>query len=137
MRPRSRSWRRVAIWAVVILVATSVPVVDLATRVPLPGLDKLVHGAMYAVLGWLVGAALWMSGRRRRWAPLIALAAIAFFAAGDEMHQHWLPGRVPMLGDWVADVIGAAIGLIAATLTLRKVTAAEVQEHDALPTGRG
>lgn len=32
----------------------------------------------------------------------------------DELHQIWLPGRFPDLGDWLADIIGVglAIGLL-------------------------
>ncbi len=123
------SWKRVAIWAIIILIATSVPVVEITRSVPVPWMDKLVHGAMYAVLGWLVGSALWVSGRRGPLAIGVALVAIAAFAAGDELHQHWLPGRAPMIGDWIADVIGATVGLSAGMATLRRVAPQSVEQR--------
>ena len=107
-------------WALVILVATSVPVTDLVLRMSLPWLDKVVHAALYGVLGWLVGAALVVSGRHSRWTFVLALVAIVAFAGADELHQHWLPGRVPMLSDWLADVVGATIGLSAGMMSLRR-----------------
>ena len=51
MRGPSGSWRSVAAWAVLILVATTVPVADLVTRAPALWLDKFVHGGLYLVLG--------------------------------------------------------------------------------------
>ncbi len=100
-----------AAWAVLILVATTVPVTDLVTRAPTLWFDKFVHGGLYLVLGWLVGAALCAAGRRGVTAWLVALPALAVFAFLDEAHQQWLPGRVTSLGDWAADVAGATIGL--------------------------
>lgn len=120
MRRRSGSWLSVAVWAIVILVATSVPVTEMAHRLPVPWLDKAVHAALYGVLGWLVGTALSVSGRRNRWTFAVALVAIATFAGIDELHQRWLPGRVPMTSDWLADIIGAAIGLVAGMAILRR-----------------
>ena len=38
------------IWAIIILVATSVPVTDMALHAPPPWLDNGVHGVLYAVL---------------------------------------------------------------------------------------
>ena len=32
--------------------------------------------------------------------------------AADEIHQHFLPGRVAGLDDWLADAVGAGLGLI-------------------------
>jgi len=111
LRGPSGSWRSVAAWAVLILVATTVPVTDFVTRAPTLWLDKFVHGGLYLVLGWLVGAALCAAGRRGVAAWLVGLPALAVFAFLDEAHQRWLPGRVTSLGDWVADVAGATIGL--------------------------
>lgn len=111
MRRPSGSWRSVAVWAVLILIATTVPLTDLVLRTPTLWLDKLVHGVLYLVLGWLVGAAVCAAGRRTFSAWAIALLALFVFALVDEVHQMWLPGRVASLGDWWADALGATIGL--------------------------
>ena len=113
MRGPSGSWRSVAAWAVLILVATTVPVTNLVVRAPALWLDKLVHGGLYLVLGWLVGAALCAMGRRGVGAWFFGLLALAAFALLDEAHQQWLPTRVASAGDWAADVAGATIGLTA------------------------
>lgn len=116
MRRPSGSWRTVAAWACLILIATTVPVTDFAVRRSTWWLDELVHGTLYLVLGWLVGLALGAAGRRSAGAWMIALPALAIFALLDELHQRWLPGRVASLGDWSADVVGATIGLTAGML---------------------
>ncbi|MEK6253910.1 MAG: VanZ family protein [Gemmatimonadales bacterium] len=111
MRGPSGSWRSVAAWAVLILVATTVPAMNLVVRAPALWLDKFVHGGLYLVLGWLVGAALCAMGRRGVGAWFFGLLALAAFAFVDEAHQQWLPTRVASRGDWAADVVGATIGL--------------------------
>jgi len=111
LRRLAGSWWSVAAWAALILVATSVHVPDVVLRAPVSWLDKLAHGSLYLVLGWLTGAAMCAAGRCTARAGLVALAVASAFAALDEAHQAWLPGRVPSLGDWAADVIGATIGL--------------------------
>jgi len=116
LRRLSGSWRSVAAWAALILVATTIPVADLADRLPVPWLDKVVHGGMYFVLGWLAGAALAATGRRSRGVWLLGLLSLVAFGALDELHQLWIPGRVTSLGDWTADVTGATLGLVAGTL---------------------
>ena len=70
-----------------------------------------MHFSLYAGLGWLVVSAL----RTRRRRPLAsALLAIALFAGFDEWHQRFF-GRDPGLPDWIADVIGASAGVMAAS----------------------
>ena len=102
-----------AAWGFLILIATTIPLADVVIRAPVSWLDKLVHGALYLVLGWLVGLALCASGRRSFGAGMLAVVALAVFALLDEWHQRWLPGRVPNVGDWSADIVGATIGLAA------------------------
>ena len=51
-----------AAWAVLILVATTVHVPDVVLRTPVSWLDKLAHGSLYLVLGWLTGAAMCAGG---------------------------------------------------------------------------
>ncbi len=71
--------------------------------------DKLVHVALYAVMGTLLGLGTRLSGIRRRWLPLLVGYA---YAAVDEWHQWFVPRRVPSLGDFAADVVGVTIGFL-------------------------
>jgi VanZ family protein len=91
-------------------------------------LDKAVHAALYAVLGWLVAAAMWVSGRRGIKELAFGLAAIFAYAALDEVHQMWLPGRVATVTDWLADAAGATIGLVAGMVLMRRTSAAAPDE---------
>ena len=110
-------WVAVAAWATVIVVATSLP----GRMVPpaFPHADKLVHLASYAALGALVARALRTGRTRPRSLRTLAGAAatVALFAAGDEWHQQFIPGRSADRVDWLADLIGAAAGLAALTTT--------------------
>lgn len=71
-----------------------------------PHQDKVMHAAEYAPLGWLGLKALM---------PLTAggfLAGVGFslaYAASDEVHQSFVPGRDASIMDWVADTIGIFI----------------------------
>ena len=107
-RSRLLAWLPVALWAAVILWFSSQPADDLPDvgfQVP----DKLVHAAIYALLGALVARAL----RRRGLAvALAAVAAIAAFGLFDEWTQSFSPGRTPDLRDALADTLGAAAGYL-------------------------
>ena len=106
----ARRWLPPALWAALILVLTSIPTPSEAPG-GIPHLDKVVHFAIYAGLGWLVSRAL----RTRRPVTLaLALLAIATFAAFDEWHQQFF-ARDPAVLDWIADVIGASIGIMTAS----------------------
>lgn len=112
-------WWAALAWAAVILVATSIPGRDLPRA--FPGADKLVHLALYAPLGVLVGRALRREGRRVELAATTLLWAgtLALFAAVDEWHQDFIPGRSSDRIDWLADVVASTAGLILATTSLR------------------
>ena len=107
-----RRWLPPAMWAGFILVLTSIPTLpDVTGGIPIPHIDKVVHLFLYAVLGWLVTRTL----RTRHFASLgAALIGIAVFGVLDEWHQQFF-GRDPNLVDWIADVIGASLGIAAAT----------------------
>lgn len=93
-----------------ILVATSWPSPHLGSFET--GADKVVHFGMYGVLGFLVTRALVRP--RTSVALLAALAWMTVFAMLDELHQVWIPGRDASVGDWMADLLGAAVGLLVA-----------------------
>jgi VanZ family protein len=91
---------------------------DLRAGAAIPFGDKLGHLALYGVLGL---ALAWGRGHAQVSIPHILLLAIgALYGMTDEVHQMFVPGRQPDLADWVADVIGLAIGYgTALTLTGR------------------
>lgn len=97
-------------WASLILIATSIPVPDTFASDAPAGADKLVHIALYGVLGWLTSRAV---------ATITVRAAIGIFlvtslmGAADEWHQRFIPGRAPATADWIADTIGAGTGILA------------------------
>jgi len=69
--------------------------------------DKLAHVVFF------ISLTLFLAGGFRF---SIATTTVLALLIGvlDELHQVWLPGRVPGLDDWLADVVGVAlaIGLI-------------------------
>jgi VanZ family protein len=76
------------------------------------GADKVVHAGAWTALG----ACLALSTARPRWSfALIAVAIAVGFAATDEWHQSFVPGRDASVYDGLADLIGAGVGAAAAT----------------------
>jgi VanZ like family len=105
--PRALSlWLPVVLWAALIFTLSSVP--DLGTG--LGGWDlvlrKAAHAAEFAVLGFLLLRAL---GR-----DLPALVAGIAYAASDELHQTFVPGRQGSLLDVLVDAVGVAVGVYVA-----------------------
>lgn len=109
-----RRWWPPVMWAALILILTSIPSPP-GPPGGIPHLDKVVHFIMYAGLGWLVARA--MTARNPR-SLALALLAIVVFAALDEWHQQFVM-RDPNMIDWIADVLGAATGLLAASRVSR------------------
>lgn len=96
-----------------ILCATSLP----GPAIPDTGVthfDKATHFVAYAILGLLVARALRELGRLRTRLLPLALVAIAAFAALDEWHQLYIPGRSADMRDWIADLSGGALALLLA-----------------------
>lgn len=107
-----------AAWIGLILAATTIPLPATAQPGWLEGIpvDLAVHAGLYGGLGWLVARALRRTGRWSRLSLFTTLLCGMAFAAADELHQHWIPGRIPDLADWTADVVGLAVGLLAAVV---------------------
>ncbi len=105
LSPAIRLWLPPLLWAAVIFAFSSVP--DLGTG--LGGWDlvlrKLAHTVEYAILGALLLRAV------RRELP--ALAAGIAYAASDELHQHFVPGRRGAPLDVLIDSVGVALGVLA------------------------
>ncbi len=115
-----RRWGPPAVWAALILMLTSIPAPELAPigAFSFPGADKLVHAGLYAILGALVARAAHPRANRVTLGRL--LIGIAAFAAADEWHQRFIPGRSADIRDFAADCAGAVAGLAATTYILRR-----------------
>jgi VanZ family protein len=99
-----RRWLPAVVWAGAILTVSSLPRMDFAPRL-FPGCDKVLHFIEYSILG--MGLRYWSGG----WKPFFTLGG-AGFAALDEFHQKFVPGRHASIFDWVADLCGMVVGSI-------------------------
>lgn len=112
-----RRWAFPILWAGAILTVTSIP--NPAVPTGFERGDKIVHVLMYGPLGFLALRAGWEP--RAPWRGVLVLLGVLLFAAVDEWHQSFIPGRAADAADWVADAIGAAVGsAIAAAGLLRR-----------------
>jgi len=85
--------------------------------VPLPpilGADKLAHLAAYAVLSFL--ACFWIRAESWKRRPVLFFVSVvlivSLYGALDEFHQSFVPGRMPSVWDWLADTLGAGLGVL-------------------------
>jgi VanZ family protein len=117
-RVSSQRWLPPLLWAACILILTSIPGSHLPA-LPTRNADKIVHLAIYCVLGWLTARA-WSNGSRLTAAALAVVLLISCFGALDEWHQQFIPQRSMDLLDWAADTTGATIGVLLALATGRK-----------------
>ena len=99
-----RLWAPVVLWAAVIFAFSSIP--DLGTGLGTWDLvlRKIAHTCEYAVLGALLLRAV---GSERA-----ALGLGVAFAATDELHQHFVEGRVGAPLDVLIDSVGVAVGVL-------------------------
>lgn len=71
---------------------------------------KFAHFFEYAVLGFLIGCALFLS--RRRFSPITAVICSALYSISDEIHQYFVPGRACRIFDVGVDTLGALTGTL-------------------------
>lgn len=80
--------------------------------------DKVIHFSMYGMFAFLLAReAIPEMGAWR--GAVVSLALASAFAAADEWHQGFVPGRDADVKDWQADTAGAAAGALAAALLRR------------------
>jgi VanZ family protein len=96
-------WLPVALWAGVIFALSSVPSLGTGLGTWDLVLRKCAHVGEYAVLAFLLARAL---GRE---APALALGIL--YAASDEFHQAFVPGRHASPVDVAIDTLGLLAGL--------------------------
>ena len=97
-------WLPVFVWAAVIFTFSSIPSLSTGLGTWDTILRKGAHLTEYAVLGVLLYRAL---GRE----PLALAVGIAY-AATDELHQYFVPGRHASPVDVAIDAVGVAAGML-------------------------
>ena len=77
-------------------------------------LDKWVHFVEFGIYAGLLNLAFRVSNRigLSQKARIWALSWAAIYAALDELHQLYVPGRDCAFADYAADIAGIAIGLL-------------------------
>ncbi len=75
---------------------------------------KAAHFSLYAGMGFL--GYLWL--RRKEYNISTVMSSVFLFAALDEFHQTFVPGRTGLVSDIFLDCLGAACGVFAAYLLL-------------------
>lgn len=98
-------------WSV-LLILTSLPGKDL----PKTGInDKIEHFIAYFLLGLLLSLTLLLQNKYykiKKYFTIFSVLFIGLYAALDEIHQLFVPGRDCDIIDWTADVIGASFGIL-------------------------
>lgn len=74
-----------------------------------PHQDKIAHWIEYMVFGWVALKAFIPVTLKGVFSNLLFSP---LYAASDELHQSFVPGRSCSLADWVADSIGILTSLI-------------------------
>ena len=107
---RGLPWRQLAPPLILIALIFASSSRSSAGAPPIPGIDKLVHFAVYGLLATLV-CRIGPGWRAAAFAILVA----STYGALDEWHQSFVPGRSSEVMDWVADTSGAMLGVFAYT----------------------
>ena len=103
-------WLPVLAWMIVISSLSSVPA-DNIPDLGVVGADKFVHFTEFLVFGILLLRALSSNLKISLfWIAVLSIIVFCFYAAIDELHQLWIPGRCVDIFDFLADVSGALLG---------------------------
>jgi len=73
---------------------------------------KIAHFCIFAVLGLLISVASYGFAEYRRTHFLRTLIIGTLYAASDELHQYFVPGRGPKVSDVLIDSAGVACGAV-------------------------
>jgi len=109
-------WTPPILWAAGIFGLSSI---SLPPKPPLlPGLDKIAHAGLYAILAYLLFRALFQERGLLPWrAAAWAFLLTALYGVTDEFHQQFTPNRSVDVVDWMADALGALSAFVTARLS--------------------
>lgn len=78
---------------------------------------KFAHFFIFAVLGFCIANTVRQAVHNKKNIFRISLCIGSFYAATDELHQYFVPGRACMWQDWLLDTAGVLFGIGAAFFT--------------------
>ena len=114
-----RARRAAIVWGLFLLALTSWPSPpEVPSAWAFPDMDKVVHGLLYGVEGFLLYFAIAWPAQPSRRPFLRALAvagALAVWGTLDEIHQAFIPGRAMEGMDAVVDTAGGFLGALVAS----------------------
>lgn len=73
---------------------------------------KTAHATEYAILGMLLFGAAYQTREQRRRTAVLSWGIGTFYAATDEIHQIFVPGRSGQITDVMIDSSGVAVGVL-------------------------
>lgn len=90
--------------------------------IPAGGLDKILHIAEYAVLGFILARAVAGPSKNITAAKLIFITfgISTLYGLSDEFHQYFIPCRVASVSDLLADAAGGFLGAVIFALFRKK-----------------
>jgi VanZ family protein len=105
-------WLPVLVYCLIIFIQSSFPATEHIPEFDFS--DKLLHAAVYAVLGMLLYRAFNAMHKRPSTASLVVLSILitALYGASDEVHQYFVPSRNAEFLDFAADAVGGMIGVM-------------------------
>lgn len=110
------------VYWMILLTATSLP----GNELPKTGInDKIEHFSAYLVLSLFLAFVLRIQKKFKKIrdkSTLYTLIIVAVYAAADELHQLYIPGRDCQLGDWIADFLAAIIATVAINFIFKHLT---------------
>jgi len=107
------SWGPAALWAGFIFFLSHQP--GFPAPAPFPYSDKVAHLILFGIFGGTLAWGTRKWSKTTRHGALILLGLL--YAASDEWHQSFIPGRYPSTGDFLAD----AVGLVSGYLLIRSI----------------
>jgi len=108
------------IYWLLLLTATSLPGKDLPN---LGVSDKIEHFTAYFILSFFLSIVLMLQKRvkiLKEKAIFSTLVIVGIYAALDELHQLFIPGRSCDIRDWLTDIIAACIAVFVVSLLTKK-----------------
>ena len=116
---KKMKWALVAAYAMIIFILSSL---TSPSPVPIPDIfmaDKLIHFVEYAILGFLLFAALY-EGMAVKKAVFFSVVMATIYGATDEFHQHFVAERHADIFDFFADSMGGVAGASTGALLKRR-----------------